>query len=161
MATTFRSEKVVKKYYVRRKDLTAFPFQFFYDRQGVEHKLSQGETFTFAIHPQKDKLDGLHVHISTDFIQEAERRWDVYKNEMMRIAAKAMETWLLGEAIPEEHFNGVDMILIDLDWYPQEPSGKPGMLPNPYDFMVTTSESGPMDAWWQTDDAPEEKPEWT
>jgi hypothetical protein len=165
MVTTFRSEEAVKKYYVRRKDLSPFPFQFYYDRQGVQHKLSKGETFTFAIHPQKDKLDGLHVHISKDFIEEAERRWDIYENEMMRIAAKAMENWLLGEAIPEEHFNGLDMILIDLEWYPQEssgkPAGKPGMIPNPFDFMVTTSESGPVDAWWQTDAAPGEKQEWT
>jgi hypothetical protein len=151
----------VKKYYVRRKDLTPFPFQFYYDRQGLQHKLCKGETFTFAIHPQKDKLDGLHVHISTDFIQEAEKRWDIYENEMMRIAAKAMETWLLGGAIPEEHFNGVDMILIDLDWYPQESSGKPGMILNPFDFMVTTSEPGPVDAWWQNDATPEESQGWT
>jgi hypothetical protein len=151
----------VKKYYVRRKDLTSFPFQFYYDRQGVQHKLSKGQVFTFAIHPQKDHLDGLHVHVSADFIQEAERRWDLFENEMIRIAAKAMETWLLGGSIPEGHFNGLDMILIDLDWFPQESGGKPGMIPNPFDFMVTTSESGPVDDWWRTTAAPEEDQEWT
>ena len=43
----------MKKYYVRRKDLTPFPFQYYYDQQGVQHKLPKGQTFTFAIHPQK------------------------------------------------------------------------------------------------------------
>lgn len=151
----------MKKFYVRRKDLTAFPFQFYYDRQGVQHKLAKGQTFTFAISPQKDRLDGLHVHIAADFIQEAERRWDLYENEMIRIAAAAMETWLLGGTIPEEHFNGVDMILIDMDWYPQQSNGKPGMIPNPFDFMVTTSEPGPVDAWWKPDTATEEGQGWT
>jgi hypothetical protein len=151
----------VKKYYVRRKDLTPFPFQYYYDREGVQHRLSKGQTFSFAIHPQKDRLDGLHVHISTDFIREAESRWGFYENEMIRIAAKAMEIWLLEGSIPEEHFNGIDMILIDQDWYPQEASGKPGAVPNPFDFMVTTNEAGPVDSWWQTTATPEEDQEWT
>jgi hypothetical protein len=150
----------MKKYYVRRKDLTPFPFQYYYDQHGVQHKLPKGQTFTFAIHPQKDLLDGLHVHVSSDFIQEAESRWDLFENEMMRIAAKAMEIWLLGGPIPQDHFNAVDMILIDLEWYPQAPNGKPEMVLNPFDFMVATNEAGPVDFWWQTEPAPEEGQEW-
>ena len=44
----------MRRFYIKRKDLSHFPFQFYIDRNGVERQLEKGYTFTFAIEPPKD-----------------------------------------------------------------------------------------------------------
>ena len=142
----------MRRFYVRRKDLSVFPFQFYYDRAGVRHRLEKGHTFTFAISPPKNRFDGLHVHILAEFAQEAERRWNISQAELILIAAKGLEAWLQDEDIPEDHFNGSDLLKIDKIWYPQSPDGKPKMISNPYSFEVTTDEPWPTDSMWSDDE---------
>lgn len=70
---------------------------------------------------------------------------------MIRIAAKAFEAWLVGETIPEDHFNGTDLLKIDGAWYPQDPNGEPLLASNPYNFEVVTDEPSPADSLWSQD----------
>ncbi|HBY98349.1 MAG: hypothetical protein M5U01_33805 [Ardenticatenaceae bacterium] len=146
----------MRHFYVRRKDLSAFPFQFYVDRDGVQRRLEKGQTFTFFIHPPKDRIEFLHVHILQDFAREAEERWNIPENELIRMAAKGFEAWLVGEVIPEDHFNGIDMLKIDRAWYPQDANGEPRLALNPYDFEVVTDEPWPTDAMWSLDSPSEE-----
>ncbi|MFN8454860.1 MAG: hypothetical protein U0401_09365 [Anaerolineae bacterium] len=141
----------MRRFYIRRKDLSVFPFQFYYDRAGVRQRLGKGHTFTFAISPPKDKFYGLHVHITAEFAQEMEQRWQISSAELILIAAKGLEAWLQGEEIPEDNFNGKDFLRIDRAWYPHGPDGKPKMVSNPYDFEVITAEPWPTDQMWATD----------
>jgi len=141
----------MRRFYIRRKDLSVFPFQFSVDRNGVQRRLEKGHTFTFAIQPPKDEFHFLHVHVLDTFAQLAETRWDIAVAEMVRVAAKGMEAWLTGEEIPEDHFNGIDFLHIDLDWYPQEANGEPKLASNPYNFEVVIDEPWPTDALWSRD----------
>lgn len=145
----------MRRFYIRRKDLSSvFPFQFYYDRAGVRQRLDKGHTFTFAISPPKDQFHGLHVHILAEFAREAEQRWNISQAELILIAAKGLEVWLQGAAIPEDHFNGSDLLKIDQTWYPQGSDGKPKMVSNPYDFEVITDEPWPTDSMWSNDATP-------
>ena len=53
-----------------------------------------------------------------------------------------MEAWLKDE-YPADHFNGTDLLKIDLTWYPQEAEGRPALASNPYRFQVVIDESPP------------------
>ncbi len=138
----------MRRFYVRRKDLSPFPLQFYYDRDGVERRLEPGHTFTFAVEPPKDQFAFLHIHILDDFARLAEESWDIAEADLIRIAAKAFEAWLKGEAIPEDHFNGTDLLEIDAAWYPQGPDQAPALAANPYRFEVITDEAWPTDSGW-------------
>ncbi len=130
----------MRRFYVKRKDLSHFPFQFYTDRNGVEQPLELGYTFTFALEPPKDQFPFLHVHILKDFALELEQRWDIPQANLIQVAAKAFEAWLKGEPIPEDHFNNLDMLKVDATWYPHGPDAVPTLVPNPYYFEVSTDE---------------------
>ncbi|HET7010450.1 MAG TPA: hypothetical protein VFI11_06715, partial [Anaerolineales bacterium] len=108
----------MRRFYIRRKDLSAFPFQFYVDREGIQRRLERGHTYTFAIQPPKDRFEFLHVHVLADLAHEIEQRWELGRSELIRLAAKALEAWLQGEAIPDDHFNGKDLLKVDQAWYP-------------------------------------------
>lgn len=130
----------MRRFYVKRKDLSHFPFQFYIDRNGIEQPLPKGYTFTFAIEPPKDPFPFLHVHIFQDFALELDRRWEIPQANFIQVAAKAFEAWLQGEPIPEDHFNNSDMLMVDAEWYPHDPNGAPMLAVNPYYFEVDTNE---------------------
>ncbi len=136
----------MRYFHVVRKDRSAFPFQFYVDRHGVEHMLEHGgHTSSFGVLPTKDELDFVHVHVRADFVRAGEERWDLPESEWVRVAAAAIEAWLKNETIPEDHFNRMDMILVDQFWYPQAADGSPRMLVDPYEFDVVTDEPWPTD----------------
>lgn len=130
----------MRRFYVKRKDLSQFPFQFYVDRNGVEQPLEKGYTFTFAIEPPKDQFAFLHVHILQDFALQLDRCWDIPQANLIQVAAKAFETWLKDEPIPQDHFNNLDLLKVDADWYPHGPDGVPTLVVNPYYFDVSTNE---------------------
>lgn len=130
----------MRSFYVKRKDLSHFPFQFCTDRNGVEQSLEPGYTFTFSMEPPKEHFPFLHIHILKDFARELEQRWGIPQANLIQVAAKAFEVWLKGEPIPEDHFNNLDMIKVDANWYPHEPDNAPMLAPNPYYFLVETDE---------------------
>ncbi len=130
----------MRRFYVKRKDLSHFPFQFYIDRNGVEQPLEKGHTFTFAIEPPKDRFAFLHVHILQDFVLELDQRWNIPQANLIQVAAKAFEVWLKNEPIPEDHFNNFDMLKVDANWYPHGSDGAPTLITNPYYFEVSTDE---------------------
>ena len=133
----------MRRFYVKRKDLSHFPFQFCIDRNGVEQPLEKGYTFTFAIEPPKDQFAFLHVHILQDFALQLDRCWDIPQANLIQVAAKAFEAWLKDEPIPEDHFNNFDLLKVDANWYPHGPDGVPTLIANPYYFDVSTNEPWP------------------
>lgn len=144
----------MRRFYIKRKDLSHFPFQFYIDRNGVERQLEKGYTFTFAIEPPKDQFAFLHVHILQDFALELDRRWDIPQANLIQVAAKAFEAWLKSEPIPEDHFNNLDLLKVDALWYPHGPDGVPTIITNPYYFDVSTDEAWPSLADIKTDATP-------
>ncbi|MBI3732590.1 MAG: hypothetical protein HY259_03920, partial [Chloroflexi bacterium] len=97
-------------------------------------------------------LSFLHVHIFEAFAREVDTRWDISEADLIRIAAKGFEAWLMGEPIPDDHFNDRDMLFIDAAWYPRAapapdfdrgPDSSPALAANPYRFTVVTDESYP------------------
>lgn len=138
----------MRRFYVRRKDLSAFPFQFTYDRQGRPQPLARGATYTYSILPPKEGFNFLHVHIHEAFINRADAEWDLPAAEMIRVAAAAMQAWVAGEVVPEDHFNGTDMLFVDLEWYPREAAGGPRLASQPYDFEVVVDEPWATDGLW-------------
>ncbi|MEZ4867325.1 MAG: hypothetical protein R3C14_38730 [Caldilineaceae bacterium] len=143
----------MRRFYIRRKDLSHFPFQFYTDRNGVQQRLGRGYTYTLTIQPPKPPFDFLHIHVLAGFAQVAEERWDIAPADMIRVAAKAMAAWLQGAAIPASHFNGTDMLLVDLAWYPQDAEGRPLLEANPYEFEVVTDEAWVTDTFWPKTEA--------
>ncbi|MBI3734817.1 MAG: hypothetical protein HY259_15370, partial [Chloroflexi bacterium] len=90
----------------------------------------------------------LHVHIFEAFAREVDTRWDISEADLIRIAAKGFEAWLMGEPIPDDHFNDRDMLFIDAAWYPRAASlsatnPSPALAANPYRFSVVTDEPYP------------------
>jgi hypothetical protein len=145
----------VRRFYVRRKDLSAFPFQFTFDREGVQQLLEKGDTYTYSILPPKDEFSFLHVHVLEDFIRAADAQWELPRSEMIRVAAAAMQAWLSGEIVPDDHFNGVDMLKVDQAWYPRDSTGEPRLASNPYDFEVILDEPWPTDELWARKTSPD------
>ena len=133
----------MRRFYIKRKDLSHFPFQFYTDRYGVEQPLEKGYTFTFAIEPPKEQFAFLHIHILQDFARELEQRWDIPQANLIQVAAKALEAWLKGEPIPEDHFNNLDMLRVDATWYPHGSDSAPALAANPYYFEISTDEPWP------------------
>lgn len=144
----------MRRFYIKRKDLSHFPFQFYVDRNGVEQRLEKGYTFTFAIEPPKDQLAFLHVHILQDFALELGRRWDIPQSNLIQVAAKAFEAWVKNEPIPEDHFNNLDLLKVDAAWYPHSPDGVPTLIANPYYFDICTDEAWPTLADVKNDSTP-------
>jgi hypothetical protein len=138
----------VRTFYVRRKDLSHVPFQFYVTSAGVERPLEKGVMSTFAISPPKRDFDVVHVQILADFARELEQRWDIHEADLVRIAAKVVEVWLKDEPIPADHFYGPDMLKVDKDWYPQEPDHSPSLSLSPYSFDVETDEPWPSILDW-------------
>jgi hypothetical protein len=137
----------VRRFYVRRKDFSHFPFQYYITREGVERPLEKGATYTFYFEPPKEQFCFLHVHILDRFALKAEQEWDIPEADLIRIAAKGFEAWLKGEAIPEDHFNGTDLLKVDEAWYPHGPDLTPLLMPNPYRFEVETDDPWPIDVF--------------
>ncbi|MGE5265108.1 MAG: hypothetical protein ACM3S0_17140 [Acidobacteriota bacterium] len=146
----------MRRFYVKRKDLSHFPFQFYVDRNGVERQLEKGHTFTFAIEPPKDQLAFLHVHILQDFALELDRRWDIPQSNLIQVAARAFEAWVKSEPIPEDHFNNLDLLKVDAAWYPHGPDGVPALIANPYYFDISTDEPWFTIANVKTDSTPDD-----
>lgn len=141
----------MRRFYIKRKDLSHFPFQFYIDRNGVERPLEKGYTFTFAIEPPKDQFAFLHVHILQEFALDLDRRWDIPQANLIQVAAKAFEAWLKNDPIPEDHFNNLDLLKVDAAWYPHGPDGVPTLITNPYYFDISTDETWPTVADIKTD----------
>src|SRR5512135_3003284 len=144
----------MRRFYVKRKDLSHFPFQFYIDRNGVEQRLAKGFTFTFSMEPPKEGFPFLHVHILQDFALELDERWGIPQANLIQVAAKAFEAWLKGEPVPEDHFNNLDLLKVDAMWYPHGPDGVPTIITNPYYFDVSTDEAWPSLADIKTDATP-------
>jgi hypothetical protein len=136
----------MRRFYIRRKDFSQFPLQFYVGRDGVERRLEPGFTYTFAIEPPKDRFPFLHVHILATFARELDARWEIPEAELIRLAAKGLEAWLKNEPVPDDHFNDVDLLTIDAAWYPHGPDGAPALAANPYHFEVETDEPWPFEA---------------
>ncbi len=130
----------MRTFFVRWKDLSHVPFQYYVNIDGTSRPLDKGYTSTFAIIPPKDDLDVVHVHIVDAFARELENRWNITEPDFVRVAAKAAEAWLKGDPIPPSHFYGPSMLKVDAGWYPRKPDGSPEMAGNPYNFMVETAE---------------------
>src|SRR5512136_454300 len=126
----------MRTFFVRRKDLSHVPCQYYVSADGFARQLEKGYTSTFAIMPVKDDLDVMHVHIVDTFAREMEEHWGITEPDWLRVAAKAMEAWLKNEPIPPDHFYGPGMIKVDVDWYPRDSDNSPAMAVDPYNFMV-------------------------
>ncbi len=135
----------MRRFYVRRKDFSHFPFQYYITREGIERPLEKGFTYTFYFEPPKEQFCFLHVHLLNEFALQVDDQWDIPEADLIRIAAKAFEAWLKGEAIPEDHFNGTDMLKVDEAWYPHNAEGIPLLAINPYRFEVETDDPWPID----------------
>lgn len=138
----------VRRFYVRRKDFSPFPFQFYIDRDGVERRLEPGQVFTYTFTPPREQVEYLHIFIPSDFAEWVESRWGISPADHIRIAATAFEAWLRLQA-PDTHQIGMNMIRVDTAWYPQAIDGSPALAPNFYSFEVETDEPWPMDSFWQ------------
>lgn len=152
----------MQSFYVRRKDLSHVPFQYYVTGDGTARPLDPGLTSTFALMPTKDGFDVVHVHIVWEWAREMESRWGITEPDLVRVAAKVVEAWLKNEPIPPDHFYGPDMIKVDADWYPYDPDQSPAMAVDPYNFMVATNLPSPSILEWepehsraQADDLPE------
>ncbi len=139
----------MRRFYVRRKDFSHFPFQIYITREGVESPLEKGVTYTFAFEPPKEQYSFLHIHILQDFAQQVEERWGIPETGLICIAARALEAWLQNQPIPEDHFNARDMLRVDAQWYPHDRDLAPLLMPNPYRFEVETDEPWPTDVGLQ------------
>lgn len=141
----------MRTFYVRRKDLSHVPFQYYVNADGSARPLDKGYTSTFAIMPIKNDFDVMHVHIVDAFVHEMEKRWGITEPDLLRVTAKALEAWLKNEPVPQDHFYGPGMIKVDADWYPRDPDDSPAMAADPYSFMVETDEPGPSIMDWESD----------
>jgi hypothetical protein len=138
----------VKSYYVRRKDLDHVPFQFYVTREGVARALEEGYTAVFSIIPPKNDIDVFYVRILQTFIEEIHERWGIAQADLLRIAAKGVETWLKNEQVPADHLYGPEWLKVDQDWYPRDPDGSPAMAADPYNFEVISDEPWPSILDW-------------
>ncbi len=141
----------MRTFYVRRKDLSHVPFQYYVNADGAARPLDKGYTSTFVIMPVKNDVDEMHVHIVGAFTREMEERWGITEPDLLRITAKALEAWLKNEPIPPDHFYGPGMIKVDADWYPRDLDNSPAMAADPYSFMVESDEPGPSIMDWEPD----------
>jgi hypothetical protein len=132
----------MRSYYVRRKDLSHVPFQFYVWADGRERPLDPGITNTFALIPPKGEYDVVHVLVVADFVRTLAEQWDVAEPDVLRVAAKALEAWLL-DAVPPDHFYGPDFVKVDAQWYPADPDGSPALALDPYNFHVETTDPYP------------------
>jgi hypothetical protein len=133
----------MRRYILRRKDLSHFPFQFYIDRDGAQKRLEPCYTFTFAIEPPRERFAFLHVHILKDFADVLAQQWDIPQADLIRHAAQAMEAWFLGETVPDDHFNDFDMLKVDAAWHPRTADGSPALALNPYRWEVEVDEPWP------------------
>ncbi len=139
----------MRTYYVRAKDLSHVPFQFYVHADGTALPLAQGHMSTFVILPPKDDFSEMHVHILADLASELDERWDIAEPDLIRVAAKAIEAWVRDDAVPADHFYGPGMIRLDRDWYPRETDGAPRIAADPYNFEVVSAEPWPSILDWQ------------
>jgi hypothetical protein len=139
----------MQSFYVRRKDLSHVPFQYYVTGDGTARPLDPGFTSTFALMPTKDGFDVVHVQIVSEWAQEMENRWGITEPDLLRVAAKVVEAWLKNEPIPPDHFYGPDMIKVDSAWYPCDPDQSPAMAVDPYNFMVATNLPSPSILEWE------------
>jgi len=133
----------LRRYILRRKDFSQYPFQYTTDRAGKEQLLEPGYTFTFAIEPPRDDFAFLHIHIRKEFAIEIEQRWNIPQSDLIRLAAKAMESWFVGMPVPDDHFNTRDLLKVDAAWYPHDPDGTPALTLYPYRWEVEVDEPWP------------------
>lgn len=143
----------MRTYYVRRKDLSHVPFQYYVDADGSARPLDKGYTSTFALMPTKNDWDVMHVHIVDAFVHEMEARWGITEPDLLRVTAKALEAWLKNDPIPADHFYGPGMIKVDAGWYPRDLDNSPAMAADPYSFMVESDEPGPSIMDWEPERA--------
>jgi hypothetical protein len=134
--------RAVKVYNVRRKDLDHVPFQFYIAPDGTETPLAPGYTGVFTITPFRGQIDTFYVRVEEGLIQEFKEKWEIERNELVRVCAKVAEAWLKDEPIPADHFYGPEWVRLDGDWYPHDARGKPLMAPNPYSFEVASKDPG-------------------
>jgi hypothetical protein len=133
----------MRTYYIRRKDLSHVPFQYYVWADGRERPLDKGITSTFALTPPKGVYDVVHVLIVADFVQLLAQQWDIQESDVVRVAAKALEAWIKEEPIPLDHFYGPDFLKVDADWYPANADGSPAVALDPYVFIVETADPYP------------------
>ena len=84
--------------------------------------------------------DVVHVQIVDNFARTLLERWDVLEQDLVRVAASALESWVKGEPIPPDHFYGPDFLKLDHDWYPSASDGSPILALDPYTFEVAVDE---------------------
>ncbi len=138
----------MRSFYVRRKDLDHVPFQYYVKTDGTALPLESGYTAVFVVVPPKDDIGEFYVRILDGFIQEMHERWAVGRDALLRIAAKAVESWLTNEPIPGDHFYGPEWLKVDSNWYPRDRDGSPAMVANPYEFQAISDEPWPsIDDW--------------
>jgi hypothetical protein len=130
----------LRTYYIRRKDLSHVPFQFYVFADGTERPVDKGFTSTFAVSPPKGEYDVVHVHIVDAFARTLIERWNVPEADLVRVAATALETWVKGEPIPPDHYYGPDFLKLDQEWYPAASDGSPLLALDPYTFVVVVDE---------------------
>lgn len=130
----------MRTFYVRRKDLDHVPFQFYVGTDGVARPMEEGYTGVFTILPPRGDIDTFYVRITQDLIQEFAERWDISQGALLRVAAKGVEAWLKGDAIPADHFYGPEWVKMDREWYVRDADGLPAMALDPYTFEVATDE---------------------
>ena len=133
----------MRTFYIRRKDLSHVPFQFYVWPDGRERPLDKGITSTFALTPPKGEFDVVHVQVVADFVRALAENWDIQESDVVRVAASALVIWLRDEPIPADHLYGPDFIKVDADWYPANPDGSPVLALDPYILRVDTGEKYP------------------
>ncbi len=139
----------MRTFYIRRKDLSHVPFQYYVYPDGASIALPPGLMSTFVIEPPKSDIGEMHVQIVEEFARELETRWGIPRADMLRVAAKALEAWVKDpSAAPADHFYGPGMMRVDAAWCPREPDGSPSSAPNPYTFKVETDEPWPSILDW-------------
>ncbi len=130
----------MRTFYVRRKDLDHVPFQYYIGNDGIARPMEEGYTGVFTIIPSRGEIDTVYVRITTELMHEFEERCGISEGALMRVAAKGVEAWLKGDAIPADHFYGPEWIRMDREWYLRDPDGSPAMAVDPYSFEVVTDE---------------------
>ncbi len=138
----------MRSFYVRRKDLDHVPFQFYVRSDGVAQALDEGYTAVFSVTPPKNDIDVFYVRILRAFIEEIREHWGIAQADLLRIAAKGVESWLKNDSIPTDHLYGPEWLRVDQDWYPRDPDGSPAMAADPYNFEVISDEPWPSILDW-------------